>query len=307
MAADFDIMVHEVGPRDGLQATEIVMATDAKIRWIKALKQAQVRKIQVGSFVSPKLLPQLADTPKIVKAAQKIGGFAISVLVPNLKGAKFALEAGVDQINFVMSASEAHNFNNVRKSHEESLAEFGEIVKLRNSEDRFKEIEINAGISTAFGCTISGHVSPKMVYGIADSYLKLGAERLSVSDTVGYANPRQVKEIMSEVQRIAGNKVVCGHFHDTRGMGLANAVAAVEVGVVELDGCLGGIGGCPFAPNATGNVVTEDLVFMLEAMGLKTGICLDKLMLARKIMEDNLEGEPTYGAYSKAGPLMGFY
>lgn len=306
MIRDIDILVHEVGPRDGLQATDVIMPTEGKVAWISALKDAGLGKIQVGSFVPPKLLPQMADSAAVVKAAKAMGGFTVAALVPNLRGAEDALAAGAGELNFVMSASEAHNLKNVRKTQSESLEEFRKIVALRKSDPRFSHVTLSGGLATCFGCTIAGPVDPKTVYGLVESYVEAGANRVGIADTVGYANPKQVKEVFTEVLSLAGGLDVGAHFHDTRGLGLANAFAAVEVGVRELDGCLGGLGGCPYAPGATGNVVTEDLVFMLEAMGLRTGIDLDKLLRARAVMEKHLGDEPTHGAYVRAGAPLGF-
>ena len=306
MDRDIDVLVHEVGPRDGLQATNLIMSTDGKVEWIAALKDAGLRKIQVGSFVPPKLLPQLADSDVVVRAAKGIGGFAVSALVPNLIGAQKALDAGVDQLNFVMSASEAHNMSNVRKTRQESLAEFTKIVDLRNSDPSYAHTTLSGGIATAFGCTISGVVHPTCVYSIMERYMEIGADSISISDTVGYANPKQVQAIYTDAKALAGPIPIGAHFHDTRGMGLANAFAALEAGVRYLDGCLGGLGGCPFAPGASGNVVTEDMVFMIEAIGLRTGIDLDKLLHAREVMKRLLLKEPTHGALAKAGVPKGF-
>ena len=303
---DIDVIVHEVGPRDGLQATNVIMPTAAKIKWIAALKDAGVPMVQAGSFVPPKLLPQLADSGDVVRAAKAMGGFTVSALVPNLIGAVNAFKAGVDQVNFIMSASEAHNLSNVRKTHEQSLDEFTKIVEFKNSDPAFADVALNGGLATCFGCTISGPVDPQVVYQLVETYISLGADRISIADTVGHANPKQVGEIFTQTRAIAGELRVGAHFHDTRGLGLANAYAAVEAGIRELDGCLGGLGGCPYAPGATGNVVTEDMVFMLEAIGLRTGIDLDKLMHAREIMVAHLDNEPTHGAFVKAGVPKGF-
>ncbi len=306
MPSEIDVVIHEVGPRDGLQAAGVIMPTEAKIEWIAALKAAGVPMIQAGSFVPPKLVPQLADTNEVVRAAKAMSGFKVSALVPNLKGAEAALRAGVDQLNFVMSASEAHNQSNVRKTHEQSLEEFTRIAQLKRSDPVFAGVVLNGGLATAFGCSIAGRVHEDVVCRLIEAYITAGADRLSLADTVGYANPKQVGEIFKRVRAIAGNLEVGAHFHDTRGLGLANAYAALEAGVREFDSCLGGLGGCPFAPGASGNVVTEDLVFMLESAGLNTGIDLDMLLAAREIMETHLQGEPTHGAIAKAGLPKGF-
>lgn len=301
-----DVIVQEVGPRDGLQATDIVMPTAGKLKWIEALAAAGLPQIQVGSFVPPKLMPQLADTGELVKAARETGGFSISVLVPNLRGAQNAIAAGADQINFVMSVSEPHNLNNVRKTREQSLDEFAAIVAARNDTPGAENIRVSGGLATCFGCTIQGPVPEADVYHYAQRLKDLGADKIGLADTVGYGNPAAVKRVFAQVSTIAGDTPVGAHFHDTRGMGLANCFAAFEAGASTLDGAQGGLGGCPYAPGATGNVVTEDLVFMLESMGLRTGINLDALLEARAIMVAHLGDEPTHGTYVKAGPPKGF-
>jgi hydroxymethylglutaryl-CoA lyase len=307
MGQEIDVLVHEVGPRDGLQSIPTVFPTHGKLDWIRAEAAAGVRQIQVGSFVPAKLLPQMADSDEVVKAAKKIPGLTVTALVPNLKGAENALTAGVDQIGMVLSVSEAHNQANVRRSVDESLDDFARVVDLRNAHDAYLDTVISGGMATAFGCTISGSVAVADVMRVAEELVARGADRISVADTVGYANPRQVKELFGELFRGAGKDVAVGaHFHDTRGLGLANVLAALEAGVGEFDASLGGLGGCPYAPGASGNIVTEDLVFMLEAMGLRTGIDLDRLIEARGIMMRHLKGEPTFGAFAVAGLPKGF-
>ena len=301
-----DIIVQEVGPRDGLQATDIVMPTEAKFAWLEALARAGLPQVQVGSFVPPKLLPQLADTADVVAAAKSLGAFNISVLVPNLKGAERALAAGVDQINFVMSVSEPHNLNNVRKTREQSLEEFQAIVELRNQTKGAENVVVSGGLATCFGCTIQGQVPEADVFRYTEQLVALGADKIGLADTVGYANPAQVKRVYTEVLKITDDLPVGAHFHDTRGLGLANCFAALEAGATTLDGAQGGLGGCPYAPGATGNVVTEDLVFMLEAMGVRTGVNLDRLLEARALMARYMGAEPLHGTFVKAGPPKGF-
>ena len=307
MRQDIDVLVHEVGPRDGLQSIKTVFPTEAKLEWIKAEAAAGVPQIQVGSFVRPDLLPQMADSAEVVKEAIRIPGLTVSALVPNLKGAENAIAAGAHQIGVVMSVSEAHNKSNVNRTVDESLEGFRQIVECRNAADPQRKTIISGGLATSFGCTISGPVPVADVMRRAEQLLELGADRLSVADTVGFANPKQVRDLFDELFRTVGADVAVGaHFHDTRGLGLANAYAAVEAGVRELDSCLGGLGGCPYAPGASGNIVTEDLVFMLEAMGLRTGVDLDALLEVRELMERHLEGELTQGTFVTAGPPLGF-
>ena len=307
MKNGIDVLVHEVGPRDGLQSIDTIFSTQAKLDWIRSEAAAGVQQIQVGSFVRPDLLPQMADSEEVVKEAIKIPGLSVSALVPNLKGAQNAIAAGAHQLGVVMSVSEAHNKSNINRTVEQSLEGFRQIVEYRNEADQERKTVISGGLATSFGCTISGPVPVRDVMKRAEQLLELGADRLSVADTVGFANPKQVRDLFDELYRTVGNDVAIGaHFHDTRGLGLANAFAAVEAGVRELDSCLGGLGGCPYAPGASGNVVTEDMVFMLEAMGMKTGIDLDALLQTRELMESHLKGEPTQGAFVNAGPPLGF-
>ena len=307
MQEGIEVLVHEMGLRDGLQSIDTIFATEGKMAWIKREAEAGVPQIQVGSFVPRKLLPQLADSADVVRQSLEIEGLTVSALAPNLKGAENAMAAGAHQIGIVMSVSEAHNMSNVRRTTQDSLDDFARIVECRDAHPEYKDICISGGMATAFGCTISGPVPLPDVMRVAEGLLKRGADRLSVADTVGYANPGQVKELFDELYRTVGKDIAIGaHFHDTRGLGLANAFAALEAGVRELDASLAGLGGCPYAPGASGNIVTEDLVFMLESMGLRTGVDLDGLLEARDIMEAQLKGEPVHGTLAKVGLPMGF-
>ena len=307
MRDDIDILVHEVGTRDGLQSIQTIFSTEGKMEWIRREAQAGVPQIQVGSFVPPKLLPQMADTAEVVRQSIQIPGLTVSALVPNLKGAENAMAAGAHQVGVVMSVSEAHNQANIRKTVQESLDEFERIVALRDSKPEYKDIVINGGLATSFGCTISGPVPVADVMRCAEALVERGADRLGVADTVGFANPKQVRDLFNELFATIGRDVPVGaHFHDTRGLGLSNVFAALDTGVKEYDSSLGGLGGCPYAPGASGNIVTEDLVFLLESMGLRTGIDLDGLLEAREIMERQLKGEPVHGTYVTAGPPKGF-
>jgi hydroxymethylglutaryl-CoA lyase len=307
MKNGIDVLVHEMGLRDGLQSIATIFSTEGKMEWIRAETAAGVPQIQVGSFVPAKLLPQMADSAEIVSQSVKIPGLIVSALAPNLKGAENAMKAGAHQVGVVMSVSEAHNMSNVRRTTQDSLDDFARIVDFRDAHPEYKDVCLSGGMATAFGCTISGPVPLPDVMRVAEGLLARGADRLSVADTVGYANPKQVSELFKELYRTVGKDVAVGaHFHDTRGLGLANAFAALDAGVRELDASLGGLGGCPYAPGASGNIVTEDLVFMLESMGMRTGVDLDKLMLAREIMEKQLKGEPTHGTFAKAGLPLGF-
>ncbi|MFM7345320.1 MAG: hydroxymethylglutaryl-CoA lyase [Tagaea sp.] len=298
-----DILISEVGPRDGLQNTKIFMPTDAKKRWISALAASGLREIEVCSFVNPKLIPQFSDAAEIVAHALTIPGIAVVTLVPNLKGAERAAETGAHKVSLPISASEAHSKSNVRKTIDEQVEELKRIVALKKSGAKF---EVNGGISTAFGCTIHGEVPQKDVLRLVERVVEAGADSVSIADTVGYANPKQVREVFAEARRIAGKKLDAAHFHNTRGLGLANCLAAIEVGVTSLDSSMAGLGGCPYAPGASGNVITEDLVFMLESMGLSTGIDFAKLIEARRVLEEALPGAEFHGHLAKAGLPKGF-
>jgi hydroxymethylglutaryl-CoA lyase len=296
-----DVWVREVGTRDGLQSIATIFPTAVKLEWIALEAAAGVPEIEVGSFVPAKLLPQMADSAAVVAGAKNIPNLHVSVLVPNLRGAESAIAAGADQLNYVLSVSEAHNRANVRRSVQESIDDFARIIALRNSRPEYQSIRVAGGLATAFGCTIAGRVALAEVLAAARALVEIGADELAIADTVGYGNPAQCRQIFREVLQIAGNIPVAAHFHDTRGLGLANVDAALDVGVRRFDASLGGLGGCPYAPGASGNIVMDDLVFMLEAMGLKTGVDLEALLETRRFMESHLDQEPTRGAIARAG------
>jgi hydroxymethylglutaryl-CoA lyase len=306
MTPEIDILVSEVGPRDGLQSIQRAMPTPIKHRWIAALAAAGLREIEVGSFVSPKLLPQMADAEEVVQEAIKIPGLTVLALVPNLKGAERAVAAGAHKLTVPASASHQHSMANVRKTPEESIEEVRKISALRDGLPPDRRPAVEAGISTAFGCSLQGLVSEDWVIRMAALLAEAGAASVGLSDSVGYANPTQVKRMFTRLRREIGEKAGAAHFHNTRGQGLANVVAALEAGVTTFDASQGGIGGCPYAPGATGNIVTEDLVFLLESMGLRTGINLDRLIAARAIISEGLPGEPIYGNVPDAGLPKGF-
>jgi len=290
----------EVGPRDGLQNAKQLMPTEAKKAWIAALADAGLREIEVGSFVPPKLIPAMADTAEIVGFARKIPGLKVVALAPNLKGFQRAIEAGAHKVTFPVSASRAHSQSNVRMSPEQMVEEVRKCAAWPHA-----GVEIEGAVSTAFGCTMQGEVPEDDVVRIA-SQLASFCDGVALADTVGYANPAQVKRIFSRVKKEIGEKLEGAHFHDTRGLGLANALAAYEVGVRAFDSSMAGLGGCPYAPGASGNVITEDLVFMFESMGISTGISLEKLFLAREILVKAIPGEPVYGHTPIAGLPKGF-
>ncbi|MEJ2604233.1 MAG: hydroxymethylglutaryl-CoA lyase [Gammaproteobacteria bacterium] len=301
------ILVSEVGPRDGLQSIDTVMPTDAKKAWIAAEAEAGVSEIEVGSFVPPKLLPQLADTAEIVKFARTLPGLTVAALVPNLKGAENAVAAGVHKITLPLSVSETHSRANLRKSHAEVLEEVRGIVELLGTLPADRRPGFEGGLSTAFGCTLEGPVDERRVVELAVRLMELGCDEVGLSDTTGYANPAQVRRLVKLVRAEVGEAALTGvHLHNTRGLGLANAFAALEVGITTLDASLGGIGGCPFAPGASGNIVTEDLAFMLDSMGLETGIDLGRLLQVRDILQDALPDEELYGFTPEAGLPKGY-
>lgn len=305
-ARDPEVKIIEVGLRDGLQSITSVMPTEAKCQWVRAAYDAGVREIEVGSFVPPKLLPQMADTAKVVEYACALPGLSVNVLVPNLRGAESALAVGVDNINLPISVSREHSFENVRKTPEEMIVELSKICKLCDSSPTQKRVHVAASLSTAFGCTLQGTISEVEVCRLAKAALEAGADSLNLADTVGYANPAQVRHLCHLVRDIAGDKLATAHFHNTRGLGLANVVAALDCGIRQLDASLAGLGGCPFAPGATGNIVTEDLVFMVESMGFCTGIDVSLLIESRKILSQWLPDEPLYGYLYQAGLPKGF-
>lgn len=304
--SDIDVVCREVGLRDGLQIIDTFFPTDEKIRWMREEVAAGVTWIQVCSFVPPAVIPQFRDAAAVAKAACETEGLCASVLVPNLKGAQAAVGTGVKEIGFMASVSESHSRSNLRRSRDETLDEFRRLVAYRDSLSEEKRFKLTSGLSTAFGCSIEGHVPQKDVLVLAERYVEAGAEMLAVADTVGYANPAEVKQLISDMMRHFGDQVeILAHFHDTRGLGLANVFAALEAGCRMFDGSLAGLGGCPYAPAATGNIVFEDLVFMLEGAGFRTGIDVDRLVALRSIIARNLPDEPLHGAYARAGAPKG--
>ena len=295
-----NIHICEVGPRDGLQNAKHLMATEAKKAWIGALAAAGLREIEVGSFVPPKLIPAMADTGEIVRFAITLPGVKVVALAPNLKGFQRAIEAGAHKVTFPVSASRLHSESNVRMTPEQMVEEVRKCAQLPHP-----GVEIEGAVSTAFGCTMQGVVPEDDVVRIAAALAQF-CDGVALADTVGYANPAQVRRLFQKVKNQIGEKLEGAHFHNTRGLGLANALAAYEEGVRHFDSSMGGLGGCPFAPGASGNVVTEDLVFMFESMGLSTGIDLDALFKARTVLSKAIPEEPIYGHTPVAGVPKGF-
>ncbi len=296
------ILVSEVGPRDGLQSIDRVMPIDAKKAWITAEAAAGVQEIEVGSFVLATLLPQMADTAELVAFARGIPGLNVVALVPNAKGAERAIAAGVHGMSIPFSMSETHSIRNVRKDHAAMVEEIRSIAAMAAEAG----VHFAVSLSTAFGCTIEGPVSEDAVVRLAAASADAGVSEFSLSDTTGYANPAQVRRLVRAVRGAVGDRLTTLHLHNTRGLGLANVVAGLDEGITTFDASLGGLGGCPFAPGASGNIVTEDLVFMLQAMGFETGIDLAKLLKVREIVADALPGEALYGFTPDAGVPLGF-
>ncbi|MDH5275751.1 MAG: hydroxymethylglutaryl-CoA lyase [Gammaproteobacteria bacterium] len=308
VARDIDVLVSEVGPRDGLQSIKSVMPTAAKKAWIAAEAAAGVREIEVCSFVPAKLLPQMADAAEVVAYARTIPGLTVLALVPNFRGAENAIAAGAHKIAIPLSASETHSKANLRKTHAEVLDDVKKIAELIRSLPGDERPGFEGNVATAFGCTLEGNVPESKVVELAAALMLAGCDDVGLSDTTGYANPAQVRRLIRLVRQEVGKDKLSGvHLHNTRGLGLANALAALEEGVTTLDSSLGGLGGCPYAPGASGNIVTEDLVFMLDAMGLRTGIDLDKLLKVRSILSEALPADELYGFTPDAGLPKGYH
>jgi len=304
LLTDTDVTIVEVGPRDGLQSVEQTMPTAAKLRWIDALAAAGLRHIQVGSFVSPRALPQMADCADVVRHTLSLPDLHVSVLVPNVRYAELAFDAGAHAITIPVSVSEPHSVANIRMTHDEVIADVDAIVALRDA--RFAGTQVEIGLATAFGCTIQGVVPEDDVIRMACRMAECGVDSIHPADTVGFAGPTQVRRLVARLRDAVGDRCSAIHLHNTRGQGLANVVAALDVGIRRFDSSHGGLGGCPYAPGATGNIVTEDLVFLLESTGLRTGVDLERLIEARSILAAGLPGEALYGHVADAGLPKGF-
>lgn len=295
------ITLREVGLRDGLQIHPTFMPTVDKLAWIAAEAAAGMSEIEVTSYVPPKLIPQFADAEEVTLGALKVPNLIVAALIPNMRGAQRGIELGVHKLNFVMSVSETHNMKNVRRPPEDSVTDFKAIVELVKSQPEGKRPIIVGGLSTALGCSYEGRVAVSQVVKYAKQLVAAGADELVVADTVGYADPNQVREVFKAVLSEVGQVIVGAHFHDTRGTGLANVSAALDCGVTHFDASLAGLGGCPFAPGASGNIVMEDLLFMLDSMGLETGVDIEKLIEVRKIISRSLPDIAMQGGLAKAG------
>lgn len=292
--------------RDGLQLIRQVLPTEIKLEWCRQQIETGFKEIEVTSIVPPKLVPQFADSSEILQVIRRFPNLRPTVLVPNLKGGSRALAETPSQINFVISVSEPHNQANVRRTVAESLNEIRELISARNELHESGSVRIECTVATAFGCSIQGDVPEQQVYKLAEELLEAGVDNINIADTVGYGNPRQVTSIMKQIVRMCGTALVGAHFHDTRGMGLANLLAAVDAGIRRFDASLGGLGGCPFAPGATGNIATEDAIYMLENLGLDTGVDMSALITLRKKLSYWLPNEQLFGRLGTAGPAKNF-
>ena len=301
------VLISEVGPRDGLQNVKAIMPTEAKKAWISAEAAAGVREIEVGSFVPAKLLPQLADTAEIVAFARTMPELTVAVLVPNARGAADAIAAGAHKLTLPLSVSETHSLKNLRRTHDQVIEEVARIAAMIRELPEGERPHFEGSLSTVFGCTLEGALPDAQVAWLAERLMAAGCDEVGLSDTTGYADPAAVRHLVKLVRGAVGDAALTGiHLHNTRGLGLANVLAALECGLDTIDASLGGLGGCPFAPGASGNIVTEDLAFMLEAMGINTGIDLDRLFAVRKIVAEALPGEPLYGFVTDADLPLGF-
>jgi hydroxymethylglutaryl-CoA lyase len=296
---DDRVSLREVGLRDGLQLVKTFPSTAAKQRWVRDEYAAGVRHFEVGSFLPAKTFPQFADVREIVKTVATLPGTHGVALALNERGVNEALASGVAEIASVVSATEEHSQANANRSREQAIANIKRLCELRDASGH-RPI-VNAAMSMALGCSITGPVDPREVMRIAEKCLEAGVDFVAIADTVGYAGPKQVAELTKAIVKISGSKPVCVHLHDTRGMGIANASAALDAGAGILDGSLGGLGGCPFAPGATGNVVFEDLVFLCESKGFNTGIDIEKLIAVRAILRSEMPNETLYGGLARAG------
>jgi hydroxymethylglutaryl-CoA lyase len=293
------VSICEVGPRDGLQIAKSRMMTEAKVGWIKAIAAAGVKEIEVGSFVPPRVIPQLSDTPEVVEECLKIPGLVVQALAPNLRGVQNAYNAGVHKISIPVSVSVGHSLANLNRRPEQSIEMMREVMAWVKAQPR--KVAVVAGVSTAFGCSIDGVVTTAQTVAMAKGLADAGVDEIMLADTVGYAHPAQIKEMVRATREAIGGTLYGLHLHDTCGLGIANALAGLEEGIRAFDSCLAGLGGCPYAPGASGNIVTEDLVFMLESMGFETGIDLQTLIDTRRVLHEGLPGEAMHGQVPKAG------
>lgn len=306
MKEGIDVVVCEVGPRDGLQMLSAFFPTSEKLAWIRAEASAGVNNIEVASLVPPSLVPQFADATEVIQGALEIEGLTVVALVPNMKGAQRAIELGVHRLNYAMSASETHNLKNVRRQREESLDDFRRIASTIRELPAGNRPRLIGGLACSLGCSYEGPVAVDEVRQYAGKLAEAGADEVLIADTVGYGDPTRVRSLFTALRHDLGSVPICAHFHDTRGLGLANVVAALDCGVRRFDASLAGLGGCQFAPGATGNIVMDDLCFLLESMGLRTGVDLQRLLAVRDILARNLPPVTLLGSLARAGLPNGY-
>lgn len=278
------VTIKEVGPRDGLQNESDIISTEDKINWINQLSETGLSYIEMTSFVHPKWIPQLADALEVAKSIKKKKGITYSALVPNLKGLQRALEADVDEVSIFMSASESHNKNNINKTIKETFPILKEVVEETKQEKK----TVRGYVSTVFGCPYDGDVPIKQVLAVCDQLFSMGIDELSLGDTIGVANPLQVELVLEHILKAFPNQQIALHFHNTRGTALANVLASLQMGITTFDSALGGLGGCPYAKGASGNLATDDLLYMLHGMGISTGIDQHKLLAASTYIQNQL-------------------
>lgn len=278
------VTIKEVGPRDGLQNEKAFIETIDKIAWINQLSQTGLTYIEITSFVHPKWIPQLADAAEVAAKIKKIQGVTYAALVPNLKGLEGALAADVDEVSVFMSASETHNRKNINKSIAETFPVLEEVVLQAKKGGK----TVRGYISTVFGCPYEGAIDVEQAIKVADKLFEMGIDELSLGDTIGVANPRQVQEVLEEFLKRFPKEQLAMHFHNTRGTALANVLASLEMGITTFDSALGGLGGCPYAPGASGNLATDDLLYMLDGMGIATGVQMEQLAKAALFIQDKI-------------------
>lgn len=278
------VQIKEVGPRDGLQNEKDFINTEDKIEWINRLSKSGLTYIEITSFVNPKWIPQLADALDVAKKINRDKNITYAALVPNLRGLQGAIEANVDEVSVFMSASESHNKKNINKTIDETFPVLNEVVSAAKIEGK----SVRGYVSTVFGCPYDGVVDINQVIRVSEKLFEMGIDELSLGDTIGVANPKQVQEVLSTLLTYFKSEQLAMHFHDTRGTALANCLASLDMGITTFDGALGGLGGCPYAPGASGNLATDDLVYMLAGMGIDTGIDLNKLIDAAKFMQNKM-------------------
>jgi hydroxymethylglutaryl-CoA lyase len=277
-------IIKEVGPRDGLQNEKANISTEDKIAWINQMSQTGIQSIEITSFVNPKWIPALSDALEVAKGINRLPGVTYTALVPNLRGLEMALDAEVDETAVFMSASETHNRKNINKSISETFPVLNEVVQRSRAAGK----QVRGYVSTVFGCPYEGKVDINNVIYVAEQLFAMGVDELSLGDTIGVANPRQVQIVLEELLKRFPAEKLAMHFHDTRGTALANILASLDMGITTFDSSIGGLGGCPYAPGASGNVATEDVLYMLEQMGIHTGINQEKLLSAARFIQEKI-------------------